>query len=128
MTNTKLKPFNLEKALAGEKVVTRDGREVTQLTKFDNVTDNEFILVGVLCGSLHVFTIDGRFSAGEARPADLFMAPKMKTVYINYYSDTQTAFQYSKKEYAEAAAATTDCGLQRFAAAIALPIEIEDKE
>jgi len=32
-----MKPFNLEAALRGEKVVTRDGREVTQVVKFDGV-------------------------------------------------------------------------------------------
>lgn len=33
-TKADLKPFDLEKALAGEPVVTRQGEEVTQLTLF----------------------------------------------------------------------------------------------
>jgi hypothetical protein len=33
----KLEKFDLEKAINGAKVVTRDGREVTQLTKFESV-------------------------------------------------------------------------------------------
>ena len=130
MTNTKLKPFNLEKALAGEKVVTREGKEVTQITKFDDLNSGLLFLAGVWEDKyLITYGINGRLHADQSDSHhDLFMAPKMKTVYINYYSDTQSAFQYSKKEYAEAAARVEACELQRFADAIALPIEIEDKE
>lgn len=38
-----MKPFDLEKALAGERVVTRDGDEVTQITKFDLIRSEYFI-------------------------------------------------------------------------------------
>jgi hypothetical protein len=46
--NMKTKPFNLEKALNGAKVVTRDGREVTQLTCFDTSDNYEYSLYGVI--------------------------------------------------------------------------------
>lgn len=44
-----MKPFNLEAALRGEKVVTRDGREVTQLVKF-NLVNHAVALWGVVDG------------------------------------------------------------------------------
>ena len=44
-----MKPFNLEAALRGEKVVTRDGREVKQLVKFNRV-DHPVALWGVVDG------------------------------------------------------------------------------
>ena len=44
-----MKPFNLEAALRGEKVVTRDGREVTQLVKFKG-THKSQELFGVVDG------------------------------------------------------------------------------
>lgn len=41
-----MKPFNLERALAGDAVITRDGREVTQLVKFD--VESKYKLFGVV--------------------------------------------------------------------------------
>ena len=40
--------FDLQKALAGEKVMTVKGEEVTQFVGFD--LDNEYRFYGVLCG------------------------------------------------------------------------------
>jgi hypothetical protein len=45
-----MKPFDLEAALRGEKVVTRDGREVTQLVRFKG-THKSQELFGVVKGS-----------------------------------------------------------------------------
>jgi hypothetical protein len=65
--------FNLEKALAGEPVVTRDGKPVTQLTKFD--TTDKHCLVCVVDGDLKINTIEGRsFHSGFSDEFDLFMA------------------------------------------------------
>lgn len=47
------RPFNLEEALAGERVVTNEGDEVTQLTQFKtlNYPDNVYGVVneGIMC-------------------------------------------------------------------------------
>jgi hypothetical protein len=80
----KTKPFNLEEALNGAKVVTRDGREVKELTKFEGLKD--YPLVGIVDSQLHTWTTQGLISLhlGECR-ADLFLAVETKRVYVNVY-------------------------------------------
>lgn len=79
-----MKPFNLEAALKGEKVVTRDGREVTQLVKFDAM--EIYPLKGVMNRQVHAWTEKGEFN-NEVREHnyDLFMAPKEVTLWVNVY-------------------------------------------
>jgi hypothetical protein len=64
----KLLPFELAKALAGERVVTRDGREVTGIT-----LDDEFVS-GLLDGLECAWWANGcRFQSGEENHCDLFL-------------------------------------------------------
>ena len=72
-----MKPFDLSAALAGAPVCTRDGREVTQLHKFDGVT---YGLVGVIQGQLYTWSVDGVADTGSCR--DLCMAPVKKTGWV----------------------------------------------
>lgn len=54
-------PFDLEKALAGAKVVTESGLEVTQLTRFD-APESMYHLFGVIEGDVHNWTLDGKYN------------------------------------------------------------------
>lgn len=76
-----MKPFDLERALKGDPVVTANGDEVTQLTFFGGV-ENPYQLRGVICGALHAWDLKG-YSPSRSVPRDLYMAPKK--VYINIY-------------------------------------------
>lgn len=70
-----MRPFNLEAALRGEKVVTRDGREVTQLVKFEGVIP-PLTLMGVVEGVdvPHSWFSDGvKFALIQPDSLDLFM-------------------------------------------------------
>jgi len=71
------KPFDLNKALAGEKVVDEYGNEVSQITVFD-VTANSLPLVAVKKGAFHFYKIDGSLDGIQY----LHMATKVKTLYI----------------------------------------------
>lgn len=81
-----MKKFNLEAALAGEKVITRDGREVTQLVNFVVMTDRS--LCGVIDKELCTWLVDGaRYVAGVNIPNyQLFMAPKKLSGFVNIYA------------------------------------------
>ena len=79
----KLEKFDLEKALNGAKVVTRDGREVTQFTKLE--IDNEYCLSGVFERKHGRWTIDGHFYAGRDMGEDLFLEGKVQSVWVNIY-------------------------------------------
>jgi hypothetical protein len=81
--------FDLEKALAGEKVITRDGREVTQITRFKGVIDNCESIYALLDGEVISFYDTGDYSDGYSSK-DLFMAPKKLSGFINVNVDKLT--------------------------------------
>jgi hypothetical protein len=85
----KTRPFNLEEALNGAKVVTRDGREVRQLTKFEGVTTESYSLVGVLGRYMCSWADDGRFNDvfGEEQSKDLFIAVEPRRAWVNVWRD-----------------------------------------
>ena len=65
-----MKPFNLEEALNGAKVITRDGRFVTQLIKFN--ADEGETLYGVVSNEIVSWMDDGRWAI-EDHYLDLFI-------------------------------------------------------
>jgi hypothetical protein len=84
-----MKPFNLQQALAGAPVVTRDGRKVEELHYFKNVTKGDFPIVGVIDGRLESFTESGNFNVSNISESDLFMAPvKVKMLAQMYFDQT----------------------------------------
>ena len=82
-----MRPFDLEKALAGEPVVTRDGRTVTEIHHFKTMrSDCEFSLFAVVDGDVKSYLPDGRWSSsGGNSPRDLFMAPVKRQAWTNVF-------------------------------------------
>ena len=113
-----MKPFDLQRALAGEKVVTRDGREVTQLTKFD--CEGE-CLAGVLDLNLSTtWNKNGQFwGTSEESDDDLFMAPKTVKRWVNFYDNGAIFSCQSEKEAKQLIYGGR-------AIAIAVPVEFEE--
>jgi hypothetical protein len=98
----KTKPFNLEEALNGAKVVTRDGREVKELTKFESFED--YPLVGVLDNELKSWNEQGKhtnFCVGDSS-LDLFLAVEPQRIWVCVYKISGQiglgAICYSKEE------------------------------
>jgi hypothetical protein len=84
-----LKPFNLERALAGDKVVTRTGKEVKDVKHF-SFARTPCPVLAVVDGHIFRFSPSGMFEEGLGlkNPIDLFMAPKTRTVWVNLYNGT----------------------------------------
>jgi hypothetical protein len=81
-----MKPFDLEKALSGEPVITREGKEVKQLKYFNTKEAN--CLYGVMDYEVYYWKINGTVTNKGSHTHDLFMAPKTMKVWANvYYSD-----------------------------------------
>lgn len=87
-----LKPFNLERALAGDPVITRGGKKVLELHFFS--TPNTCPIAGFIDGSITLqrWTIDG-YEYEDATGIlanesifDLFMAPIEKSGFIKIFS------------------------------------------
>lgn len=73
-------PFDLEKALAGEPVVTRDGRKVEQIVWLDKF-QSDYNVFAVVGGGVNQFLIDGSINKSTVgTDLDLFMKPKTITV------------------------------------------------
>jgi hypothetical protein len=86
-----MKPFNLQEALAGKPVVTRDGREVTDVTYFSTLRNStSFKLRGVLEGYLRKFNDAGMYLTNKN--LDLFMASTKKTGWVNIYRENITTW------------------------------------
>jgi hypothetical protein len=69
-----MKTFDLAAALEGNKVITRDGRGVTQLVLFDAKLEL-WPVGGVLDNLVHLFSVNGKSGEdGQIMSSDLFMA------------------------------------------------------
>lgn len=77
-----MKPFNLEEALNGAKVITRDGRFVTQLIKFN--ADEKETLYGVVGKEIASWKDDGRWGEKEHH-IDLFMFVEPVRIWVNIF-------------------------------------------
>ena len=91
MNKKKLKPFDLEKAKAGAKVVTRDGRNV-RIICWDLKYDMYPIVALVMDKDgteeeIETYTLDGEGVEGEKFPFDLFMAPTTVERWVNVYKN-----------------------------------------
>lgn len=102
----KLEKFDLEKALNGANVVTRDGREVKELTKFKSL-NNYYPLVGVLDNELQTWTRTGQFDVNkDNHDNDLFIAVEPKRIWVNVYvtdDSIHTGGNYNSLEAAKKA-------------------------
>ena len=78
-----MKTFNLERALAGDPVITRAGEPVEQLHKFDTI-ENDCIF-GVVEGEVYSWRIGGEFYKEGESDKDLFMVIKKHRGWINIY-------------------------------------------
>jgi hypothetical protein len=80
-----MKPFNLEKALAGDPVVTRDGQKVTGIYHFEK-SKTGFPVIAHIEGKygLDSYAINGKWTDGVLpHELDLFMESTEK--YFNVY-------------------------------------------
>lgn len=93
---TNLKPFNLAKALAGDSVITRDGRKVLQLFHFDKSSlECNLICVIEKESAFRGFHSNGRYYEREENNLDLFMVTKVKKFFLwisnkNIYENENT--------------------------------------
>lgn len=82
-----MKPFNLERALAGDPVQTMDGRPVTQLTRFECKCRN---VVGVVEGALHLWDEEGNCGGiYDPNKVTLVMVPVKKYGWVNLYKNSR---------------------------------------
>ena len=119
-----LKPFNLEKALAGDPVVTRDGQQVTEIIILNTLNSNQNVFA-VIDRKFYQFTKNGRYSRYENMDycLDLFMAPKIvkKSGWLNIYPEDKVGY------YMHQTKMTADCNAEENRLAC-VKVEWEEEE
>jgi len=105
MNKTKLIPFDLEKWQKGDfkRVVTKEGKEVLDLTYFGSGTKATYPLVGVLENYVESWAIDGVFSTVDRSSLlNLMLEVEDKTLegWVNVFKDGFGPTVYSSKENA----------------------------
>jgi hypothetical protein len=106
-----MKPFDLEKALAGEPVVTRDGKEVTDIAYFPTKDDN-YKVCGILNKDCEWFTNKGFYiQEDDEHLKNLFMKEEIIESWVNLYqagNEILTGGSYRTEELAKQKRDTKD--------------------
>lgn len=79
-----MRPFNLQEALAGKPVITRDGRKVTEIYHLKTATVGVQSVLFIVDGYVESCNTDGRYSTKDCS-YDLFMAPESIEVWVNVW-------------------------------------------
>jgi len=84
-----MKPFDLEAAKRGDPIVTREGTEAKLIAYVPELGELHRVLYTVPNNDYALScTEDGRHYTNSQSGYDLFMAPKKRTVWVNFYSAT----------------------------------------
>lgn len=102
--NNNLIPFDLSRAIAGDPLCTRDGREVTEFKYFETCNEAQPI-VAAIAGSIENYYIDGIWLHDRKESnSDLFLAPVLTERWQNVYQgyqDTPYVPKHKTKEGAD---------------------------
>lgn len=87
MKTNNLLPFDWKIALNNpEKIVTRDGRRVTQIVKFDLKNEYDQPICGVIDGQVQFWYENGVYMVGgQVSSTDLFIEAELKQCWINVH-------------------------------------------
>lgn len=113
-----MKPFDLERAKAGAKLVTRDGREARFVAHVPEC-HQDYRVVAVIGGDDEpsMFAENGSLYSGAEYGDDLLMAPETRTVYVNLYMNGAAEWHATEERARE--------GLHARATKIAVPVTFE---
>jgi hypothetical protein len=129
-----MKKFNLEKAEAGHALITRDGRKVSEFVCLKTEA-SDAPCVAIINGVPLWCSKDGRIRSGDESPADLFMAPVFRTVYVNLWKGgcgvgfpdgARSAQHYETEEEAQKGARHANGERHLSCIGVAIPVTIEE--
>ena len=92
-----MKPFSLEAAMRGEPIVCRDGTPAKFVAHVPEAVKSQRVIVQIR-NNFGLFHETGWW--GEINPhySDLFMAPKKRTVWVNFYGGLSATFFESESD------------------------------
>lgn len=101
------KPFDLQKAIEGHPLCTRDGRDVTEFYYLKTARE-EGACVAVIEREPLFFYEDGSWIKNTKRGIDLFLKSEKKKLFVAIYKDAE---QSSNKWHINATYSCTDMGM-----------------
>lgn len=109
-----MKPFNLERAKAGDPVVTRGGQPA-RIICFDRKGDCPIIALvedkNMDCENIRAYTLNGGYHQDTSKnDLDLLMSPKKHTRWVNIYECDETNRMFYKTEEEALSSANSLCG------------------
>ena len=94
-----MRPFDLQKAIEGHPLVTRDGRHVQEFHYFEKVNEGYPIVI-VISGKKICINEKGKAINGLESQDDIFLAPTKIKKWINIYNVMSYCGMYKSKEEA----------------------------
>ena len=118
-----MKPFDLEAAKRGEPIQTRDGRKAQFVAHVPDCSPPHRVIALIeFSPKISDYYETGEYEKDKETHSDLFMAPKKRTVWVNFYNYAdQSAFYHDSEQAADRAAG----GVERVGNR-AYPVEIEE--
>lgn len=126
-TTTTRKPFDLQAAIRGEPIVTRDGRPARFVAQVPEATHYPVIAIVSGGNAVTSHTNDGEeYNDGTESDDDLFMSVTTRTVYYNLYAGDfpGAASRCYRHNTAEDAREAVGRGNGSVLVAAAVPVEI----
>ena len=92
-----MKPFDLEAAKRGEPIVCRDGTPAKFIAHVPEAHPTQRLVV-LIGENILGYLESGSWTGVNEDDTDLFMAPKKRTVWVNFYPSNRAAFFDSQEE------------------------------
>lgn len=120
----KLIPFDLQRAIAGEPLITRDGKDVVWGAYNPKALDSQRICVWV--GEFaRLYYENGKMWSNEENTLDLFMKPKKVTMWKNWFKSLLDEKPFSTGKDYETREEAVNAGKEKRNFIDAFPTEIE---
>jgi hypothetical protein len=107
-----MKPFNLQEAIAGKPIQTRDGRVLKFVAHVPEAGEMYKVVIMLGGGYIGCWREDGKYLKDEEGDGDIVMVPVIKTYYVNVFRsnysyavfasqplDNKTEVEGHKEEY-----------------------------
>jgi len=112
-----MKPFDLEAAMRGDPIVCRDGTSAKFIAHVPETNETSRILY-LVSNDIKSAAENGMYYGRGWHKLDLFMSPKKRTVWVNFYGHTCASY-YDTQEQADKSSCSIRIGK-------AWPVEIEE--
>lgn len=118
-----MKPFDLEAAKRGEPIVTRDGREAKFIAHVPEARPSYRTVVLIGGETFSLWDSGYYWESTRNSPNDIFMAPKKKTVWVNFVRENGYISSYCHASEVEA---NISLAYYKRISGKAYPVEIEE--